>query len=304
MKNIYKVGGIVLFLAIITMVVSCSSSDGGDTTTPDTTTPDTTAPFIALHGPNPMAVIKENFYTEPGATAIDDRDSDVTVLITGNVNTSTVGEYIIEYSATDRAGNTATKERTVNVVNAEDINASIEVYEDAENGETEGWRVYDTVGWSGSDNVDGGTVVPTITNVYDNYKTSHVIQLSGNGTDNGYKFGEKWNNAEAKIFEWSLKYTYEFFVIYIKVNTSEGERYLLYRPVDPVEGKEGKKVEDGIVYIYIALGSDANNDTWQTFTRDLRTDLEKYEPGNVIETVDSFLIRGSGLVDDIQFIKP
>jgi hypothetical protein len=39
---------------------------------------------------------------------------------------------------------------------------------------------------------------------------------------------------------------------------------------------------------------------WHTVVRDLRGDLEAAQPGVTILEVNGFLIRGSGLVDDIK----
>ena len=79
-------------------------------------TPDTTKPIIVLYGLNPMSIIKGSTYTEAGATATDDRDGEVEIIITGEVDTTKVGTYTITYTAKDKAKNTASKTRTVNVV--------------------------------------------------------------------------------------------------------------------------------------------------------------------------------------------
>lgn len=79
---------------------------------------DNTAPIITLKGSNPMNIQINGNYNEPGATANDNIDGNITnkIIITGSVNTSTVGQYKITYTVTDNAGNTASKKRTVNVV--------------------------------------------------------------------------------------------------------------------------------------------------------------------------------------------
>ncbi len=78
--------------------------------------PDTSAPVITVLGDNPLNVEINSTYTDAGAEAVDDRDGNVPVTVTGTVNTSTLGTYIIAYSATDSVGNTATKTRTVHVL--------------------------------------------------------------------------------------------------------------------------------------------------------------------------------------------
>lgn len=75
--------------------------------------------------------------------------------------------------------------------------------------------------------------------------------------------------------------------------TSNGPRFIEYTPSDTNGGVSGE-------YIHYGLGTEANNGTWQTFTRDLEADLQAYEPGNELLAVNGFLIRGSGLVDDIE----
>ena len=72
---------------------------------------DTTAPQITITtGTDTVAV--GSTWTDAGATA----DTGETVTASGSVDTSTVGTHIITYKATDAAGNTGTKTRTVTVV--------------------------------------------------------------------------------------------------------------------------------------------------------------------------------------------
>jgi len=81
--------------------------------------PDTTAPVITINGGD-VIVIKGSIYNDEGAAAVDDRDGIVDVGKIGDVDTSILGIYTIIYSATDSAGNIATKTRKVTVKEAED----------------------------------------------------------------------------------------------------------------------------------------------------------------------------------------
>jgi hypothetical protein len=65
-----------------------------------------------------MDVIVNTGYTEPGYTAIDNLDGNITakVLVTGTVNANKTGQYILTYSVSDMAGNAASTTRTVNVI--------------------------------------------------------------------------------------------------------------------------------------------------------------------------------------------
>lgn len=77
-------------------------------------TVDTTPPVITLLGESPMTIEQGQAYEEPGATAEDDVDGAVEVMIEGEVE-DLPGDYIISYSASDAAGNRAAAERLVTV---------------------------------------------------------------------------------------------------------------------------------------------------------------------------------------------
>ncbi|MCX6731473.1 MAG: DUF5011 domain-containing protein, partial [Candidatus Parcubacteria bacterium] len=82
--------------------------------------PDTTAPVITLLGITPMTIEGGSIYTDAGATALDNVDGNVTLLIAVvglPVNTSILGSHTITYDVSDSVGNPATQvTRTVNVV--------------------------------------------------------------------------------------------------------------------------------------------------------------------------------------------
>jgi CSLREA domain-containing protein len=77
---------------------------------------DQTAPVITLNGANPLTVECANGFTDPGATALDNCTGTRPVTSTNNINLNVPGSYTITYSANDGNGNSATKTRTVNVV--------------------------------------------------------------------------------------------------------------------------------------------------------------------------------------------
>jgi hypothetical protein len=81
---------------------------------------DVTAPVITVTGSNPMTHNLGAAFTDPGATAVDDVDGDITVVATGTVNINAAGSNTITYTATDAAGNSATATRVVNVVMTRD----------------------------------------------------------------------------------------------------------------------------------------------------------------------------------------
>src|SRR5699024_5596146 len=125
---------------------------------------DTVAPEITLNGDNPMELEVGETYDEPGATAEDDVDGDVSdaIEVTGDVDTSTVGEYEVVYTVSDEAANVGTANGVSNV-------AAVEVDDDEEedtvapeitlNGdnpmELEVGETYDEPGATAEDDVDG-----------------------------------------------------------------------------------------------------------------------------------------------------
>jgi aspartate 1-decarboxylase len=81
---------------------------------------DTTAPVITLNGAASMLLAVGGSFTDPGATALDDVDGDISgsVVVGGDtVDTNTAGAYVITYDVSDAAGNPAVQvTRTVRVV--------------------------------------------------------------------------------------------------------------------------------------------------------------------------------------------
>ena len=70
---------------------------------------------LKLKGTSVISVITGNKYTEQGATATDNKDGDLSkdIKISGDVDTSKDGTYIVKYTVTDSNGNTATEERKI-----------------------------------------------------------------------------------------------------------------------------------------------------------------------------------------------
>ncbi|SVA24895.1 uncharacterized protein METZ01_LOCUS77749, partial [marine metagenome] len=77
---------------------------------------DTKKPVITIIGDTPMTIEVGSTFTDPGATATDNYDGNVTVTAAGTVDANTVGTYTLTYTATDSSNNTLSDTRTVNVV--------------------------------------------------------------------------------------------------------------------------------------------------------------------------------------------
>lgn len=78
---------------------------------------DVDAPQITLTGDSSITITAGSTFEEPGFAATDNRDGDVTskVQITGTVDPMVAGEYVLTYTVTDAAGNTASVDRKVTV---------------------------------------------------------------------------------------------------------------------------------------------------------------------------------------------
>lgn len=79
---------------------------------------DTVNPVLMLTGGANVSVVQGSGFSDPGATASDDRDGNITnkIVVSGNVNTAVAGTYTLSYNVRDAAGNFATTvTRTVTV---------------------------------------------------------------------------------------------------------------------------------------------------------------------------------------------
>jgi len=167
---------------VLTLTV-IDNDDNNDTDTMTVTVTDGTAPVISVTGSNPLSVDQDSTYIDAGATATDDVDDTVTVITTGSVDTSIVGEYILTYTAEDSAGNQAIpKTRTVHVVDVTPpvITITGDVAPTVEHKST-----YIDAGATATDNVDTTVTVTSSgsvdTNILGDYAiTYNAVDVAGN----------------------------------------------------------------------------------------------------------------------------
>ncbi len=103
---------------VITYDYTDSAGNAADQVIRTVTVNDITAPVITLTGDNPLTWPHGTAFVDPGATAADNADGDISgdIVVTGAVNPNAVGSYTLRYNVTDSAGNSATEVvRTVNV---------------------------------------------------------------------------------------------------------------------------------------------------------------------------------------------
>ncbi len=176
-------------VSIHTVTYSASDAVGNTSTATRTVnvviTPDVEAPVITLIGGNTQILDVHTGggtapqYQDPGYSVTDNRDTNVTVNVTGTVNMGVVGSYKLTYSATDAAGNSTSVIRTVNIVDrlapivTLNGDASIEIYQGSN---------YSDQGANAVDAYDGTLSVVVTGSV--NTNTLGVYQLVYTATDN------------------------------------------------------------------------------------------------------------------------
>ena len=77
------------------------------------TSPDLSAPVFSLNGDSVVRIVAGSDYSDAGAKALDAIDGDLDVKVESNVDTNKAGEYLITYTAIDKAGNTSSESRKV-----------------------------------------------------------------------------------------------------------------------------------------------------------------------------------------------
>jgi len=161
-------------------------------------------------------------------------------------------------------------------------------YEDAEDGSSNRWIVYDRA-----------PVGATVTNVYDTEKSSRVIKFTGDGQNNSYLIGHLYsqvsralNDTDNQIISWDMKYS-EPFTMYIRIYTNEGYKYLIYTNDDNSKGRINS------LYVHYGLGASTIDGTWQSIQRNLENDLKAYIPSSTIISVEGMMMRGSGYIDNL-----
>jgi trimeric autotransporter adhesin len=100
----------------VMLVAACKKEEPAPEPTPP---PDTTRPTLTMKGNSSDTISLGTTYTDPGVTATDDVDGDITsrVTVTGTVDNTRVGGNYIYYNVKDAAGNSTQVNRYVYVRN-------------------------------------------------------------------------------------------------------------------------------------------------------------------------------------------
>ena len=121
---------------------------------PNSAKPDKVPPVITLLGePEIWLNIGQN-YTEPGFTAADDLDGDLTqsVAVSGTIDSNTSGSYILTYQVKDKMQNRCEVKRIIHVG---DFTAPVITLAGANRIYVKVGETYTEPGYSASDNIDG-----------------------------------------------------------------------------------------------------------------------------------------------------
>lgn len=165
---------------LVGLVATALSACGGSGSSEPTPAPvaDTSAPVITLNGLATITHEQGTEFTDPGASASDNVDSNLSIRVDGEVNSAVAGDYSLTYSTSDSAGNTASETRTVTV--ADSLDPVINVAGDLAVSINEG-DAWSDAGATALDGADGEVAV-TVTGVVDN-GTAGSYSLTYTATD-------------------------------------------------------------------------------------------------------------------------
>lgn len=124
---------------------------------------DGTPPIVSLNGEAEVTILHGEQYVELGATASDDTDGNLEVVISGSVNSQILGVHIITYTATDKSGNSSSISRKVTV---KDGTAPVVTLNGLPSLSMFQGEDYTDPGATAVDNVDGSVIV-TLSGAFD-----------------------------------------------------------------------------------------------------------------------------------------
>ncbi len=165
------------------------------------------------------------------------------------------------------------------------------VYENAEDGKIDGWRV------------QGNGDEPK--NIHSPALNSQVIRLEGRGGPwiLGAVSGDlAWGNSKEKTVSWKMV-TGSRYTVYIPVTTKNGTRYLFYNDLPKRILRHG--VKGGILHGLGGYNHSEYKNVWRDYTRDLEADLKDSEPDNELISVNGFIYSGANVsLDNILLYNP
>ena len=110
----------------------------------------------------------------------------------------------------------------------------------------------------------------------------------------GLEDGRDWDITQ----EFTAKFTIimeEAAAVYFRVETSEDEKFLCYRP-----GSESIDIGDNVVCFSLGIESD---EQWHAIYRDLAQDLDQAIPNTTLLAVKDFYVFGNVKLDNLMLLK-
>ena len=143
-------------------------------------------------------------------------------------------------------------------------------------------------GWA----IDAGSGELTV--VFDSTLNSRVMQVTTcEGT--GFRISHTGYDLPKTLFSLKIKAT-DFFVLYVRVQTTVGEYYLQYTPDAGADTSSGS-------YVFFHLGSSYQDSTWHSLQRDLAVDVSSLLDAS-FSRVKKVVLRGSYQLDDLVLSAP
>ncbi|WP_444896391.1 hypothetical protein [Microbulbifer sp. SSSA005] len=164
-------------------------------------------------------------------------------------------------------------------------------YNSADNLNLDHWDIYS----NSSETAALGTV-------YDSYLQREVVEISAQGIDDGFRLysntlDQGFGVTDASTVSAQINLSAPA-VLYYRIETSAGSAYVEYR--SDISAPEMYVSGGGITYYKLPLGAEYLDGNWHTFERDIRADIAQLDAGVELESVDAFLVRGSGRIGTIE----
>ena len=191
---------------------------------------DKEAPKIELKGGESYSIVVGSKYSEPGYTATDNCDEDLTesVKVEGEVNASKVGTYELTYKVTDKAGNEGTATRKV----------SVQQYY-SRSGSSTGCGEAGTIYLTFDDGPSSATT-PTILNILKKYNVKATFFVMGKNANNNQSIlkREADEGHAIGLHSWS----HEYGAVYKSSSAFWSEMNKTQELVQKVTGKTSKLI--------------------------------------------------------------
>ncbi len=226
-------------------------------------------PTITILGDNPLTVLQGQAYdpTNPGATADDPEDGDLTasILIDNPVDTGVPGSYTVTYSVTDSAGNNAAETRTV-IVNGPPVFSSAPILTATEAVE----YLYDLTASDAEG--DPLTITPVIVPAWLTFTSTGTDTAELRGTPAGVDVGD--HPVEIQVTDSLNPAVSQVFTITVTAGagvpeiTLNGDPTVTIQQGDPYadEGATASDLEDGDLTDQIVVTNPVNSATPGTYT--------------------------------------